>query len=166
MNDITAVALSYGIYKTDMPADKPTNVVFVDVGAVDTTCSVVSFVKGKLTVLSTACDRHLGGRDFDEILAEHFNNEWKEKHKIDAKTNKKAMYRLVTAAEKTKKVLSANPQAPINIESFMEDIDVKGMMNRSDMLAVAEPLLVKLDGIMEEALVASGLTKEDIASVE
>merc|ERR1719230_2422373 len=158
MNDTTAAALSYGIYKTDMPADKATNVVFVDCGALDTTVSIVSFVKGKLTVLATACDRHFGGRDFDMILAEHFAAEWKEKHKIDAKTNKKAMYRLVTAAEKTKKVLSANPQAPINIESFMDDIDVKGMMDRSDMLTVAEPLLVKLDAIMDEAFKASGLT--------
>merc|ERR1719271_2208021 len=68
MNDSTAAALSYGIYKTDLPADKA------------------------------------------------------------------AMYRLVTAAEKTKKVLSANPTAPINIECFMDDIDVKGMMQREDML--------------------------------
>merc|ERR1719301_407097 len=166
MNDSTAAALSYGIYKTDMPADKPTHVAFVDCGAMDTSVSIVSFVKGKLTVLSTACERHLGGRDFDMILAEHFAAEWKEKHKIDAKTNKKAMYRLVTAAEKTKKVLSANPQAPINIECFMDDIDVKGMMDRADMLSVAEPLLVKLDGIMKEALDASGLTHADISSVE
>merc|ERR1719506_3320010 len=158
MHDTTAAALSYGIYKTDLPADKPTNVVFLDMGASDTTVSIVSFVKGKLTVLSTACDRHLGGRDFDMILAEHFAAEWKEKHKIDAKTNKKAMYRLVTAAEKTKKVLSANPQAPINIECFMDDIDVKGMMERSEMLEVAEPFLVKLDTIMAEALAQSGLT--------
>merc|ERR1719502_2512845 len=136
MNDTTAAALSYGIYKTDMPADKPTNVVFVDMGAIDTTCSVVSFVKGKLTVLSTACDRHLGGRDFDELLANHFAAEWKEKHKIDAHTNKKAWFRLMTAAEKTKKVLSSNPKAPISIESFMEDIDVKGMMEREDYLAM------------------------------
>merc|ERR1740127_155355 len=142
--DITAAALSYGIYKTDLPADTATNVAFVDCGAMDTTVSIVSFVKGKLTVLATACDRHLGGRDFDMILAEHFAAEWKEKHKIDAKTNKKAMYRLVTAAEKTKKVLSANPSAPINIECFMDDIDVKGMMDRSEMLTVAAPLLVKL----------------------
>merc|ERR1719267_109325 len=130
MNDSTAAALAYGIYKTDMPADKTTHVAFVDVGAMDTTVSIVAFVKGKLTVLSTACDRHLGGRDFDMILANHFAAEWKEKHGIDAKTNKKAMYRLLTAAEKTKKVLSANPQAPINIECFMDDIDVKGMMER------------------------------------
>ena len=166
MNDITAAALAYGIYKTDMPVDKPTHVAFVDCGAMDTTVAIISFVKGKLTVLSVACDRHLGGRDFDMILAEHFAAEWKEKHKIDAKSSKKAMYRLVTAAEKTKKILSANPQAPINIENFMNDIDVKGMMDRSEMLAVAEPLLVKLDGIMEQAFKASGLMKEDISSVE
>merc|ERR1719408_1074787 len=166
MNDITAAALSYGIYKTDMPADKAVNVVFVDCGAMDTTVAVVSFVKGKLTVLATACDRHLGGRDFDMILANHFAAEWKEKHKIDAKTNKKAMYRLVTAAEKTKKVLSANPQAPINIECFMEDIDVKGMMDRAEMLSVAEPFLVKLDTIMAEALAQSGLTQADISTCE
>lgn len=166
MNDVTAAALSYGIYKTDMPADKATHVAFVDCGAMDTTVSIVSFVKGQLKVLSTASSRHLGGRDFDMILAKHFAAEWKEKHKIDALTNKKAMYRLCTAAEKTKKVLSANPQAPINIECFMDDIDVKGMMDRSEMLTVAEPLLVQLDGLMDEAFKESGLTMEDIASVE
>jgi len=166
MNDVTAAALSYGIYKTDMPADKATHVAFVDCGALDTTVSVVSFVKGKLTVLSTACDRHLGGRDFDMILANHFAAEWKEKHKIDAKSSKKAMYRLCTAAEKTKKVLSANPQAPINIESFMEDIDVKGMMDRAEMLTVGEPFLVNLDKLIADAVAASGLTVEEISSVE
>jgi len=72
MNDSTAAALSYGIYKTDLPTDKAINVAFVDCGAMDTTVSIVSFVKGKLTVLATAYDRHLGGRDFDMILAEHF----------------------------------------------------------------------------------------------
>merc|ERR1719261_1164235 len=163
MNDSMAAAFSYGIYKTDLPADKTTNVAFVDCGAMDTTVTIVAFVKGKLTVLATACDRHLGGRDFDMILADHFAAEWKEKHKIDAKTNKKAMYRLVTAAEKTKKVLSANPEAPINIECFMDDIDVKGKMERSDMLEVAKPLLEKLDAIMGEALTASGLAKEDLS---
>lgn len=68
MNDTTAAALSYGIYKTDLPADKPTNVVFLDMGNSDTTVTIVSFVKGKLTVLASASDRHLGGRDFDELL--------------------------------------------------------------------------------------------------
>ena len=42
MHDTTAAALSYGIYKTDPPADKATNVVFLDMGASDTTVSVCS----------------------------------------------------------------------------------------------------------------------------
>jgi len=166
MNDSTAAALSYGIYKTDLPPDKPTHVAFVDVGALDTTCSIVSFVKGKLTVLATASDRHLGGRDFDDILAAHFAAEWKEKHKIDAYTNKKAMFRLGVACEKTKKILSANPQAPISIESFMEDIDVKGMVDRDFFLEKAEPLMTKLRAVLSEAFEGSGLTKEDISTVE
>lgn len=83
--------MAYGIYKTDMPADKTTYVAFVDVGAMDTTVCIVAFVKGKLTVLSTACDRHLGGRDFDMLLAIKFAAEWKEKHGFDAFSNKKVM---------------------------------------------------------------------------
>ena len=50
---------------------------------------------------------------------DHFRNEWLEKHKIDAYTNPKAMFRLRAAADKQKKILSANAQAPIAVESFM-----------------------------------------------
>merc|ERR1719460_3370172 len=139
MNDTTAAALSYGIYKTDMPADKATHVAFVDCGAMDTTVSIVAFVKGKLTVLATASDRHLGGRDFNELLVNHFRNEWLEKHKIDAYTNAKAMFRLRQAADKQKKILSANAQAPISVECFMEDIDVKGMMERDQFAVMCGP---------------------------
>lgn len=49
------------------------------------------------------------------------------------------MYRLLVACEKTKKVLSANPQAPINIESFMNDIDVKAMIDRDAFLEASLP---------------------------
>ena len=166
MHDTTAAALSYGIYKTDLPADKATNVVFLDMGASDTTVSVVSFVKGKLTVLSTACDRRLGGRDFNELLVDHFRNEWLEKHKIDAYTNAKAMFRLRQAADKQKKILSANAQAPISVECFMEDIDVKGMMERDQFAVMCEPLFEKLQKVIQRAFDGCGLPMEEIASVE
>ena len=111
-SQLYSAALSYGIYKTDMPPDKTTHVAFVDMGALDTTVSVVAFVKGRLTVLSTASDRHLGGRDFDRVIAEHFAAEWKEKHGIDARTNKKAWFRLGVAAEKCKKAPRDPPRDP------------------------------------------------------
>ncbi len=52
MNETTAVALAYGIYKQDLPApdDKPRNVVFVDMGHSDLQIAVCAFNKGKLKV--------------------------------------------------------------------------------------------------------------------
>ena len=52
MNDTTATALAYGIYKQDLPApeEKSRNVVFVDMGHSDLQCAAVAFNKGKLKV--------------------------------------------------------------------------------------------------------------------
>ena len=52
LNDTTATALAYGIYKQDLPAseEKPRNVVFVDLGHGDLQISACAFHKGKLKV--------------------------------------------------------------------------------------------------------------------
>ena len=52
MNDTTAVALAYGIYKQDLPTpeEKPRNVIFVDVGHTDLQLCAAAFNKGKLKV--------------------------------------------------------------------------------------------------------------------
>uniref|UniRef100_A0A8C4K197 Heat shock 70 kDa protein 4L n=1 Tax=Dromaius novaehollandiae TaxID=8790 RepID=A0A8C4K197_DRONO len=54
MNETTAVALAYGIYKQDLPAleEKPRNVVFVDMGHSAYQVSICAFNKGKLKVTS------------------------------------------------------------------------------------------------------------------
>lgn len=51
-NDTTAAALTYGIYKQDLPAEneKPRNVVFVSMGYTSLEVSICSFQKGKLNV--------------------------------------------------------------------------------------------------------------------
>ena len=62
--------------------------------------SIVAFTKGKLQVLAHAWDRNLGGRDFDEVLFDHFCEEFGAKHKIDIKSNARASFRLRLACEK------------------------------------------------------------------
>jgi heat shock protein 4 len=127
INDTTAAALGWGITKLDLPTaeEKPKRVAFIDIGHSNYTCSIIEFRKGELTVKATAWDRHFGGRDFDKALVDHFAAEFKEKYKIDIRTNGKAMVRVAAAAEKLKKILSANLQAPVNIESLMNDVDVQ-----------------------------------------
>ncbi|KFZ05416.1 hypothetical protein V501_08384 [Pseudogymnoascus sp. VKM F-4519 (FW-2642)] len=168
MNDTTAAALGWGITKLDLPTaeEKPRRVAFVDIGHSDYTCSIVEFRKGELTVKGTAYDRDFGGRDFDTALVDHFAAEFKEKYKIDIKTNPKAMVRVAAGAEKLKKILSANQQAPLNIESLMNDVDVQSVLKREELEALVEPLLKRAHLPLEEALAQAKLKVEDIDTIE
>jgi heat shock protein 4 len=168
INDTTAIALGYGITKLDLPeADqKPRRVVFVDIGYSDYTCSIVEFKKGELSVKATAFDRHLGGRNIDKALVDHFAAEFKEKYKIDIKTNAKALTRVTTAAERMKKILSANAQAPLNIESLMDDKDVRAVLRRDELEELIKPLLERVTPPLEQALADAKLKIEDIDAVE
>ncbi|KAI1308177.1 adenyl-nucleotide exchange factor sse1 [Mortierella claussenii] len=166
INDSTAVALGYGITKTDLPEDKARNICFVDVGHSSYTVSIVSYIKGQLTVKSRAFDRHFGGRDFDRMLVDHFAAEFKTKYNIDVKSNGKALIRLMAGCEKLKKILSANSQAPLNIESIMEDRDVASMMKRAEFEELAQELISRVEAPLKQALEDAGLTVADIDAVE
>ena len=166
MNDTTASALGYGITKTDLPEDKPRHVAIVDVGHSNMSVAIVAFKKGQLTVVSTAYDQHLGGRDFDKALVDHFAQEFQHKYKIDVKSNSKALHRVYAGVEKVKKILSANLAAPLNIESVMNDIDVSAMLKREELEALVKPVLEKVTAPLERALKEAKLTTADIHSVE
>ncbi|TKY87727.1 hypothetical protein EX895_003308 [Sporisorium graminicola] len=167
LNDTTATALGYGITKTDLPeADNPRNVVFCDIGHSSYQVAVVSFSKGQLTVLGTAADRNFGGRDFDRALLLHFAQEFKGKYKIDVLSSPKASFRLAAGCERLKKVLSANALAPLNVENLMEDIDASSQLKREEFEQLISPLLERITVPLETALAQSGLTKDQIHSIE
>jgi heat shock protein 4 len=168
INDTTAVALGYGITKLDLPGpeEKPRRVVFVDIGHSNYTASVVEFKKGELAVKSTAWDRHFGGRYIDKALVDHFAKEFKEKYKIDINENLKARFRVQSGVEKLKKVLSANTAAPINVESVMNDVDVRGMLKREELEELIKPMLERATGPIEQALAEAKLKPEDIDAIE
>ncbi|KAF6744939.1 heat shock protein 70 family [Ephemerocybe angulata] len=167
ITDTTATALGYGITKTDLPEpEAPRNVAFVDVGHGTLSVSIVAFAKGQLTVLSTAHDQNLGGRDIDYALVQHFAKEFATKYKIDVMSNPKAIFRLTAGCEKLKKVLSANAESIINVESIMTDIDASSKLTREELEELIKPLLAGIKAPIEQALADSGLTLEQIHSVE
>jgi len=168
-NETTATALSYGIYKQDLPnpEEKPRNVVFVDCGFTSLQVFVCAFNKGKLKMLASAFDSQLGGRDFDYILAEHFSKEFKSRYNIDPRTNARAFLRLLTEVEKIKKQMSANStKLPMNIECFMDDKDVHADIKRSEFEDLAIHLFNRAEVTLEQCLKDSKLSKDDIYSVE
>ncbi|KAI7266158.1 Heat shock protein [Hortaea werneckii] len=168
INETTATALGYGITKLELPGpeEKPRRTMFVDIGHSNYTASICEFRKGELKVVSTAYDRHFGGRNFDKAIMDHFRTEWQEKYKIDIYSNPKARVRAAAAVEKLKKVLSANASAPISVESIMEDKDVSGFLKRDELEALMKPLLERCTKPLEQALADAKLKQEDIDFVE
>lgn len=166
MNETTATALSYGFYKNDLSEDKTRNVIFVDCGHASLQVSVCAFKKGKLKMLASSWDQ-IGGRDFDNILAEHFAKEFMERYKINAKNNARSWLRLLAEVEKLKKQMSANStKLPLNIECLMNDIDIASSMQRSKMEELCAPLLQRVEDTFKKLLTESKLPLEDIHSVE
>ncbi|CAH2979698.1 unnamed protein product [Chilo suppressalis] len=169
MNESTATALTYGIYKQDLPAleEKPRNVVFVDFGHSSLQVAACAFNKGKLRVLATANDPQCGGRDIDSALAEYFCQDFTTRFKLDPRKNQRAYQRLLQEVEKLKKQMSANStRLPLNIECFMEERDVSGDMQRAQMEQLCAETFTRFERTLRSILHNAKLRPEDIYSVE
>ncbi|NXD17338.1 HYOU1 protein, partial [Nothocercus nigrocapillus] len=118
INDNTAVALNYGVFRRkDINATAQT-IMFYDMGAGSTTCTIVTYqtVKTKdsgtqpqLQILGIGFDRTLGGLEMElrlrDYLAKLFNDQHPSK---DVRKNPRAMAKLLKEANRLKTVLSAN----------------------------------------------------------
>lgn len=166
IHETTATALAYGIYRTDLPENDQLNVAFVDIGHASMQVCIAGLKKGQLKILAHAFDRSLGGRDFDEVLFQYFAAKFKTEYKIDVFQNARACLRLRAACEKLKKVLSANPEAPLNIECLMDEKDVRGFIKRDEFEQISIPILERVKKPLEKALSEANLTVEDIYAVE
>ncbi len=100
------------------------------------------------------------------MLFNHFCDEFKVKHKIDVRSNARASLRLRIQCEKTKKVLSSNPECPVAIECLMNDIDVRGHATRDLFEQLAEPILGRVLDPVKMAMAEAGLSVDDISAVE
>ncbi|GFY97025.1 heat shock protein 91 [Actinidia rufa] len=166
IHETTATALAFGIYKIDLPENDQLNVAFVDIGHASMQVCIAGFKKGQLKILAHSFDRTLGGRDFDEVLFQHFAVKFKEEYKIDVYQNARACLRLRAGCEKLKKVLSANPESPLNIECLMDEKDVRGFIKREEFEQISIPILERVRKPLERALAEADLTVENIHSVE
>ena len=170
MNDTTATALAYGIYKQDLPPpeEKARNVIFVDVGHVGVQVSAVSFNKGKLTMKACTFDRNnCAGKAFDSALVKYFAEDFKNKTKQDAFSKPRSILKLTSEVEKVKKQMSANTnKLPLNIECFFEERDLNGHIDRATFEGLIANELQRIEEVMVECLKASEWKQEDIYAVE
>ena len=110
INEPTAAALAYGLDN-----EKEQKILVYDLGGGTFDVSIIEIGDGVIEVLATNGDTHLGGDDFDNVVAKYMIDDFKNKEGIDLSGDKMAMQRIKEAAEKAKKELSSSTTTNINL---------------------------------------------------
>lgn len=179
INDYTAVALNYGIFRSKTFNETSQYVMFYDMGASSTTATLVSYqtVKTKergyvethpqVSILGVGYDRTLGGLEIQirlrDYLAKKFNE--MKKTKNDVFKNPRAMAKLFKEAGRLKNVLSANAEHYAQVEGLLDEQDFKLMVTREEMENLVEDLFERVGKPVEQALKTAHLTIDVVSQV-
>eukprot|EP00656_Telonema_subtile_P013198 TRINITY_DN16690_c0_g1_i2.p1 TRINITY_DN16690_c0_g1~~TRINITY_DN16690_c0_g1_i2.p1 ORF type:complete len:774 (+),score=174.28 TRINITY_DN16690_c0_g1_i2:140-2461(+) len=180
MNDHAAVALRYAM---DQKFDsRPRYVMFFDMGGGGTKVSITAFhtvstkddrrkAAEQVVVKAVAFDSNLGGRAFDNVVAELLVSEATTQLSVRNVTlSARAKTRLHTAAEKARKVLSANKEYYLSVDSLTEDFDLRMELTRAKFENSASKLfdlvLSPVKAVLAQASQLHGIELSDIHSVE
>ncbi|MBQ9046565.1 MAG: molecular chaperone DnaK [Solobacterium sp.] len=134
INEPTASALAFGI--DNNKADQ--KILVYDLGGGTFDVSILEIDDGTFEVLSTAGDTQLGGDDFDNVIIDWLNDNFKKEHGVDLKSDRMILQRLKDAAEKAKKDLSGMMEAEIQLPFICPDPNGAGALNLETRLTRAE----------------------------
>ncbi|KAK2975084.1 hypothetical protein RJ640_001395 [Escallonia rubra] len=130
INEPTAAAIAYGfLLKESIVGAK--NVLVFDLGGGTFDVSLLTIEEGIIEVKTTAGITHLGGEDFDNRMVNHFMKEFKRKFKKDISKDQRALRRLRTACERTKRILSTTTETTVSVDSLVEGIDFQMTLTRA-----------------------------------
>ena len=164
INEPTAAAMAYGLEKIK-PEEGEKNILIYDCGGGTFDVSLLTIDDGIFEVKATAGDTHLGGEDFDNILVNHFKQEFKKKYKQDLSNNKRSLIRLKTACERIKITLSASTSAQLEIDSLYEGIDFYSSITRAKFEYLCEELFRSTLEPVVKVLRDSGISKSGVHEV-
>ncbi|XP_018081336.1 hypoxia up-regulated protein 1-like isoform X2 [Xenopus laevis] len=176
INDNTAVALNYGVFRRKDINATAQNIMFYDMGARSTVCTIVTYqtVKTKdsgtqpqLQIRGVWFDRTLGGLEIDLRLRDHLAKLFNEqkKSKKDVRENQRAMNKLLKEANRVKTILSANNDHMAQIEGLMDDIDFKAKVTRQELEDLCADLFNRVSAPVQQALASAEMKMEEIDQV-
>jgi len=162
INEPTAAAIAYGLDKKDQGER---NVLIFDLGGGTFDVSLLTIDDGIFEVKATNGHTHLGGEDFDNVLVDFCITQFKNQTGIDIKDNARAMRRLRTQCEKTKRILSSAHTSEIFCDTLAEGEDFNATISRAKFEELCGPLFRKCMPPVEQALKDAGLGKGQVHDV-
>ncbi len=130
--------------------------------------SILSIDDGVFEVKAVSGDSHLGGSDIDNALVQYFAEEFTKKNKKDLTSftsNKKAISRLKTAAERAKRTLSSSTTASIEVDALYEGIDFYMNITRAKLESLSQSFFKRAMDPLDIALKDAKMGKGDIDDI-
>jgi len=165
INEPIAAALAYGLQKRANNVGKR-NVFIFDLGGGTFDVSLLTLKDDhSFDVKATAGDTHLGGEDFDNRMVNYLVKEFKRKNRVDISGNPRALRRLRTACERTKRTLSFDTESTIDIDAIYEGIDFHMLVTRAKFEQLNIDLFEKCLEIVKSCLTDAKMNKSSVDDV-
>jgi len=166
INEPTAAALAYGLDKSS----KDMKIAVFDCGGGTHDVSILELGDGVFEVKSTDGDTHLGGDDFDQVIIDWLNDEFKnENNGFDLSKDPMALQRLKEAAEKAKVELSSSSSTEINLPYITADQTgpkhLVRTLSRAKFEQLADSLIKRTIEPCKSALKNAGYSASDIDEI-
>ena len=166
INEPTAAALAYGLDKKE----KEQTILVYDLGGGTFDVSILQLADGTFEVLSTAGNNHLGGDDFDNIVAKHLMDEFFVATGVDLSKVRSSAYRVREAAEKAKKELSGVTKTDINLpfigmSATGEPVHLQTSLTRAKFDELTRSLVESTVQAVRQALRDAKLSASDLDQV-
>ena len=167
VNEPTAAALAFGEelgYLTESSAPRELQRVLVyDLGGGTFDVTLVELRPGDIRTLATDGDVFLGGRDWDERLANYAADEFVRRHSLDPRGDRAVWQRVLLDAEEAKRALTARQQTKLRIEHGGQGMDVP--ITRELFEDVTGDLLERTLQTTREVLRAGGCQWSDVSRI-
>ncbi|EUD67739.1 hypothetical protein C922_01928 [Plasmodium inui San Antonio 1] len=171
VNGVTAAAI-HNVH--DLPLNKTKLTLYLDVGSknINVGIATISHIEhDKVRTRSVkvyACEviENKSGNKIDVMLAEHLRKKFEEKYNLSIYDDRKAMRKLVLAANKAKLLLSAKKFTDVFIESLYKNKSLAETVTRQEFEDLIEEVILNFKVPINNALKKASFELKDIEALE
>ncbi len=163
INEPTAAALAYGLEN-----EKSEKILVFDLGGGTFDVSILDIGDGTFEVIATSGDNHLGGDDWDAVVADWIKSEIKTQTGVDI-TDKGALQRIKEASEKAKIELSSMLETTISLPfisiTSAGPVNFETKLTRAKFQELTRHLLKRCEEPVRKALADAKMTASDLNQI-
>lgn len=163
ISESSAALLAYNI--SEKPSNMICHYIIYRMGGTSVDVTVIAVINGLYQVLSYVRKTSIGGNHFTNELMEFCIQEFQRQYKVNIKESKRSIYKLRSAVEVCKHILTNMTSAQCSVESLYEGIDFTINIGRGRFESLINNKLQECVEPIQNALIDAKLKKADINKV-